>query len=128
MDSLALQKKLRMTDDQEKLIMNAPENYLSALSTSYDQQIQTGKQYNFVQIFAEQLAELKRLAKLVSDSAKYDCVFWFCYPKQSGKIKSDLKRETVWEAMQLIGLRPVSQIAIDETWSALRARPPELVK
>ncbi len=32
------------------------------------------------------------------------------------------------EAVKNLGLRPVSQIAIDETWSALRFRPVERVR
>ena len=43
------------------------------------------------------------------------------------KIKYDLNRTTVCAALGLAGLRPVTQIAIDETWSALRGRDPELV-
>jgi hypothetical protein len=43
-------------------------------------------------------------------------------------VESDLSREEVWAAMEATGWRPVSQIAIDETWSALRFRPVEDVK
>jgi hypothetical protein len=38
------------------------------------------------------------------------------------------KSEAVWAAMEGTGWRPVSQIAIDEVWSALRFRPTEDVK
>ena len=65
--------------------------------------------------------------KEVERVGKYDCLFWACYPKGGGQIKSDIKRDTVWKAFDLIGLQAVSQIAIDETWSALRARPAEMV-
>jgi hypothetical protein len=59
----------------------------------------------------------------VSQAGKYDCVFWASYPKGTGKIKSDIKRETVWKAFELIGQEAVTQVAIDDTWSVLRARP-----
>lgn len=59
----------------------------------------------------------------VAGAGIYDGVFWACYSKGTGKIKSDLKREVVWELVNQVGLQCVSQIAIDETWSALRARP-----
>lgn len=58
---------------------------------------------------------------------EYLDLLWACYPKGSGKIKYDLNRNTVWDAVALIGLRPVTQIAIDEKWSALRGRDHELV-
>ena len=48
--------------------------------------------------------------------------------KKTGAIASDLSRDVVWKRMTGTGLRPVTQIAIDETWSALRFRPEEMVK
>jgi hypothetical protein len=70
---------------------------------------------------------LEILIKSVDNFRKYDGLFWACYPKGTGKIKSNIKRETVWTALALIGLEAVSQIALDETWSALRGRPNEMV-
>jgi hypothetical protein len=56
-------------------------------------------------------------------------LFWLSSPKKTGKIASDLSRDIVWELMKVMdtGLRPVTQISIDETWSALRFRPTEKV-
>lgn len=49
-----------------------------------------------------------------------DKVLWIAYPKAG---QSDLKRDTVWPMLRPYGLRPISQIAIDDVWSALRFRP-----
>ena len=43
------------------------------------------------------------------------------------KIKSDIKRDKVWNAFAIANLIPVTQVAIDETWSAMRGRPGEAV-
>ena len=48
------------------------------------------------------------------------------YPKKTGKIASDLSREVTWQAITPLGWRPVTQISIDETWSALRFKPGEM--
>ena len=53
--------------------------------------------------------------------------FGLVTPKGTGKIRNNIKCETVWTAFELIGLQAVSQIAIDDTWSALRGRPTEKV-
>ena len=45
---------------------------------------------------------------------------WIAYPKGG---RSDLKRDTLWPMLRPYGMRPISQIAIDDTWSALRFRP-----
>ena len=57
----------------------------------------------------------------------YDGLLWVCYPKKSAKIESDLSRDVIWELMQDSGLRPVTQVSIDKTWSALHFRPVEKV-
>jgi hypothetical protein len=44
---------------------------------------------------------------------------WVIYPK--GNV-TDLNRDTLWPALTPYGLRPVGQVAVDDTWSALRFR------
>jgi hypothetical protein len=123
-------KKLRLDSTVNILIVNAPAEDSAILKgIKYDNQPIKQKEgkYDFVQIFATSQTELEKIAKLVGKAGKYDCYFWACYPKGTGKIKSDIKRDTVWNAFDLIGLQAVTQIAIDDTWSALRARPKDAV-
>ena len=130
MDKEAIFKKLKFAIEGESLIVNAPEEYLAILAgAGFDtvpDEAKLGK-YSFVQIFASSQTEMEELVKSVAKAGKYDCLFWACYPKGSGKTKYDLNRNTVWEALALAELRPVTQIAIDEKWSALRGRDPKLV-
>ena len=128
MEANAIFKKLRLNTQGTSLIVNAPADYLAILEgVTFDSQPQAGKIYDFVQVFSARQAELEQLCASVKDAGKYDCLFWACYPKGTGKIKSDIKRETVWTALELAGVQAVTQIAIDETWSALRGRPSEMV-
>ncbi|MCU7494919.1 MAG: hypothetical protein HF314_14490 [Ignavibacteria bacterium] len=123
-------KKLRLDKAENLLIVNAPDGYTQILEDiNYDSKPATPKvgRYGFVQVFATSQTEMEKLLKEVEKAGVNDCIFWACYPKGTGKIKSDIKRETLWNALGLIGLRPVSQIAIDETWSALRGRPADKV-
>jgi hypothetical protein len=50
-------------------------------------------------------------------------VLWMVYPKKTSALASDISRDAGWEPFDDAGWRPVSQIAVDETWSALRFRP-----
>lgn len=130
MDKEAIFRKLKFGRSGENLIVNAPEEYLLLLQdTEFDTVPDASKigSYGFVQVFASSQAEMERLVTSVAQVGKFDCLFWACYPKGAGKLKYDLKRETVWAALTHAGLRAVSQIAIDETWSAMRGRAPELV-
>lgn len=128
MEKEAILKKLRFDSDKEALIVNAPQSYLDLLDgIVFDSSLKENTKYDFIQIFGYQQDELEKLVKSVGDFKKYDGLFWACYPKGTGKIKSNIRRETVWTALALIGLDTVTQIAIDETWSALRGRPSEMV-
>jgi len=130
MDKEAIFKKLKFGIAENNLIVNAPEEYLSILEgAEFDavpDESKMGK-YGFVQVFASSQAEMEMLVKQVAQAGKYDCLFWICYPKGKGKLKYDLNRDTLWPAFGLAGLRPVTQIAINEKWSALRGRNPELI-
>lgn len=47
---------------------------------------------------------------------------WFAYPKTTSGLKSDLTRDVGWTAAEARGLGPVTQVSVDEVWSALRFR------
>jgi hypothetical protein len=47
-------------------------------------------------------------------------VFWVAYPKGN---RADINRDSLWRMIAPLGLRPITQVAIDDTWSALRFRP-----
>ena len=73
----------------------------------------------FVTSRDEQLQRQEALVKSVRPGA----IVWFCYPKKSGSVASDLSRDVVWKTLEPTGWRPVTNISIDDTWSALRMRP-----
>ena len=129
MDKEIIFKKLKFGSGLS-LVINAPDEYIAILEAgSFDAVANESKigKYGFVQVFASSQAEMETLIKSIAKAGKHDCMFWACYPKSLGKQKYDLNRDSVWPALALAGLRPVSQIAINEKWSALRGRDPELV-
>lgn len=50
-------------------------------------------------------------------------MIWVAYPNGSSRVKTDINRDILWEMLKIQNIRPVSQIALDDTWSALRFRP-----
>jgi hypothetical protein len=87
-----------------------------------------GSAHEFVQFFATKKSEITKSAKKLLQSAAPGALVWVAYPKKTSSVDSDLSREEVWAAMEGTGWRPVSQIAIDDVWSALRFRPIQDVK
>jgi hypothetical protein len=45
--------------------------------------------------------------------------FWVAYPKAN---RTDINRDSLWPILAEYGMRPNSQVAIDDVWSALRFR------
>ena len=61
---------------------------------------------------------LPKLLKLMPPPA----ILWIAYPKLSSKLAGDLSRDIIAALAPKHGLDTVSQIAIDEVWSALRLK------
>ena len=126
MASTKLLKKLRMQPNQRVLILNAPDRYLDELGPlpeGVELAQEPERDLDFVHVFAKDLAELGELAPVASESVKRDGLFWVSYPKKSAKVESDLSRDVVWQEVAKTGLRAVSQVSVNDVWSAIRFRP-----
>jgi hypothetical protein len=84
--------------------------------------------FDFVQAFMYNKAVVESYAAVAMRALKPGGLLWFTYPKKTSSIKTDITRDTGWEEVIKSGIRPVTQIAIDESWSALRFRPTDEVK
>jgi len=71
--------------------------------------------------FAVMRRDLDALGDVI-DAARADRLAWIGYPK-GGKLGTDLNRDRLVEAVSGLGVQPVRQVSIDDTWSALRFRP-----
>jgi hypothetical protein len=79
-----------------------------------------------VVVFCADVAAYEGRRGLVAGAARDDRLTWVAYPK-AGKLGTDLNRDALASlVMQDDGIRPVRQISIDDTWSALRFRPGSL--
>ncbi len=72
--------------------------------------------------FVAKAADVPASLKVVLPHYRRGTSLWFAYPKKTGRLKTDISRDSGWELLAENDLLPVTQIAIDETWSALRFR------
>jgi hypothetical protein len=79
--------------------------------------------FDAVIVFVPTTATLTTHSAAAIAALKPGGLMWLAYPKKTGTILSDMTRERAWEAFTHLDWRPVSQIALDDTWSALRFRP-----
>jgi hypothetical protein len=72
----------------------------------------------FVRNRAEYDAKIPPLLKAI----RADAVLWIAYPKLTSKLAGDLNRDIIHRESPGLGIDCVSQIAIDEDWSAMRMK------
>jgi hypothetical protein len=129
-----LAQKLRILEGSHVALLNAPDGYARALDPLPAgvevTAIAAGgaDQYDVTLLFARDLAELERLAPSAIGVTRDGGVLWIAWPKGGARAKGAITRDTLWPAMAQVGWGPVSNVALDETWSALRLRPEAEVK
>ena len=72
-----------------------------------------------VLLYVRDAAELAAAMHRLQQVADRGALCWLAYPK-SGQLGTDLDRDRIRKSV--VGLDTVRQIAIDETWSALRLK------
>ena len=71
-------------------------------------------------VFADDARTLRQVLTTPRDRLAQPEVFWVAYPKAN---RTDLNRDSLWPVLGEYGMRPISQVAVDDVGSALRFRP-----
>jgi hypothetical protein len=119
-------RKLGIKSGMRALVVGAPPLYLKMLAPLPEGAVVSSAAngtYPFLQFFATSLADITRSIPRLLKHADRGALLWIAYPKKTSGIDTDLSRDLIAKAMQGTGWRPVSIIAIDAVWSALRFRP-----
>jgi hypothetical protein len=123
-------KKLGLKEQNPILVLNSPEEYKSTINEiQVAVHIKASSKYKFIQVFAKSLSEAEKLIKQSIKQLDEDGHYWLCYPKgTSKKYKADFNRDIAWKLLASYDYEPVSQIAIDDDWSALRFKHVDKIK
>lgn len=123
-------KKLRIRGHDPVLIVNAPSEYkdvLSALEGRIDSAPQ--QKYRFIHVFVRIKRDIQQYVPSAIKALDGDGLLWISYPKKSSKkYQSDISRDSGWETIAEYNFEPVTQISINDDWSALRFRQVEHIK
>jgi len=126
-------EKLNLKDQQEILVLHAPESFqpelarLPILTIHYH--IESVPEISFFLAFVTRKSEVDELAKAVASRTPGDAIVWFAYPKgTSKKYTCDFNRDTGWGVLKALGFDTVRAVAIDDDWTALRFRRVEYIK
>lgn len=127
----ALAKKLRLTPETRLLALNAPDSYLALLDGhvgSIATQAQAGETFDAAHVFVREKAQAQAALPTAIGVVRPGSVLWVMWPKQSSGVTTDLNRDSLAALAMTFGWGPVSNVSINETWSALRLRPEISVK
>lgn len=71
-------------------------------------------------IVADDAASLQAILATHGPMLATPTALWVAYRKGN---RADINRDTLWPMVAAYGLRPITQVAIDDAWSGLRFRP-----
>jgi hypothetical protein len=129
--SKTLADKLYLKSGYRAAMLNTPSGHENALAPLPSGVMVTSRpqgEQDFVLAFVHNRAEADTIALDAIAALKQDGVLWLAYPKKTGSIKTDITRDKGWDAVVKAGWEPVNQIAMDDTWSALRFKPKADIK
>src|SRR6266545_2519773 len=82
-----------------------------------------GGAFDLVHLFVRDRSALRGVSESAITAVRPGGRLWVSYPKRSSKVPTDLTRDAGWEPLVEAGWVAVTQISVDEVWSALRFRP-----
>ena len=130
MATSTLPKKLQMKAGQRAIVINAPTDYLEGLAPLPEEvelATEPQGQFDFVQVFVKNLADVEKFVPEAAKLVKHDALLWIAYPKGGAKAGTDLNRDILWNAVAPYNLTGVTLISLDDVWSCMRFRPSERV-
>ena len=68
-------------------------------------------------VFVDDAADATSRFAADADALKAVPVLWVLYPKGG---RADINRDSLWPLIAPHGLRPITNVSADDTWSALR--------
>lgn len=122
-DNLA---KLRFKGDA--VVINAPESLSAEFSKpGFTTSFAVDAPSENTLIFVNSRQELDHVLAADVKHIEYDSMLWIAYPKGSSKLKADINRDSLMLTCLAQGLKSVTLVALDDTWSAMRFRPVDRV-
>jgi hypothetical protein len=115
--------KLQIKAGKVVLTVNDPADYavlLGKLPDGARMMTKSEQPVDIVHVFAHNCAEMEKLLPGLKDRLKPGGFIWLSYHKGGSGVATDINRDSIWRYRQTIGLQAVSQVAINDDWSALR--------
>ena len=125
MSERSVAQKLLIRDGQRVALVDPPAAgaaLLGTLPSGVTIEASASAGADVVILFVRDRAALEAWWPTVAAAVRPSTVLWLGYPKRGHGVATDLTRDHGWAPVHASGYDPVTQVAIDDTWSALRWR------
>jgi hypothetical protein len=119
-------RKLLIKPNDRVVVLHAPGDAAALLGPLPDGATLATKRGGEADVAVVFSADLPGFTKLIPTLREYafgSRAVWVGYPKLSSKAAGSLSRDVIRTTLDSTDITTVTQIAIDETWSAIRLRP-----
>jgi hypothetical protein len=120
MSEKPIAERLQVKGDRRLAVIGAPPGLEKAIDASKARA--DAANADVVLLFTPDLAGFKARLPALLKTVRKAQILWVAYPKLSSALAADLSRDIIHKLAPDYGLDTVSQIAIDEDWSALRLK------
>jgi hypothetical protein len=127
-------KKLRYKDHRRIAVLNAPDEFRNRITdllpgVQIDTEINARYLYEFMIAFTPASTDVEKIGPACIHNLSDDGKLWMAYPKNhSRRSAPDINRDHGWNSVEETGFRRISQVAVDDDWSAVRFRNAKYVK
>ncbi len=118
--------KMKLKPGHRAALVNAPKGYakeLSPLPAGAKIAAKLTGEFDWIQLFARNEAELCRLVPGAVKALKPESILWLSFPKGGSKIQTDLTRDQGWDALKPFEMKWITLISVNDMWSAFAIRP-----
>jgi hypothetical protein len=125
MTASTLTKKLQIKPGRTLVVLGAPPGFLKLLEPfpkAARRLPSLRGRVDVLLVFVRTLREALAIVGKAKRGLVDRGILWVCYPKLTSASAGELSRDVLWKALEPHGLGPVSMVAIDATWSAVRFR------
>jgi hypothetical protein len=120
-----LAKKMKLKEGYHATLINAPKGYLDELKP-LPADVKLVQKFegpsDWIQLFAQNTAELDKLFPNALKIMKPTTLLWVCFPKGTSEIQTDLTRDKGWDVIVAAQLKWTNLVSVNETWSAFSMR------
>ncbi len=116
-------EKLRLKPGMSAAFLHLPDSMKERLGVPDDlAEVDDPGSADFVLDFAATQADAEDHLTALGASVRPGTVIWMAYPKGSKAAGYDVNRDTIWRFGDTVGLIINANVAIDETYSAVRMK------